>query len=314
MGARHSFLFILFVLVSFSAVASDNISDILNKMAAADEHLNYQGVFILRKSDNLMTMRVEHGTDRRGVWESLESLNGEFRKMIRTNEEVVSIYPQRKLLTVSHDSTKTSLHPTLPENLGKLKSYYKINRLRDDRIAGHNTAVLDVRPNDKYRYGYRYWLDAKTGVLLRCDLVNEKGHVIEQMMFTSLEYLKTVPDGAFVAVDDKGYERKLLDRQRVTTPKFNWKVSKLPSGFMLTQSSKRKQPRLESLHLIYSDGLASVSVFVEQGEKPNHHSGASSMGAVNVFGTRVGDHFVTVVGEVPATTVMQIAQSTRRTQ
>jgi len=313
MGARHSFLFILLALLSQPAVASD-ISDILNKMTAADEHLNYQGVFIMRKSDNLMTMRVEHGIDQRGVWESLESLNGEARKVVRTNEEVVSIYPERKLLTVSHDRDKASLHPTLPENLNKLKSHYKINRLQDDRIAGHNAAVLDVRPSDKYRYGYRYWLDDRTGVLLRCDLVNEKGQIIEQMMFTTLEYLQTVPASAFQAVDGTGYTQQQLDTGRTSNGSTDWKVNQLPKGFMLTQSSMRKQQHLESLHLIYSDGLASVSVFVEQGKKANPLNGASSMGALNAYGTRVGEHFVTVMGEVPATTVMQIAQSTQPVQ
>jgi sigma-E factor negative regulatory protein RseB len=291
--------------------AAGDVSDLLKKMTTASENLNYQGVFVMRKSDTLTTMRVEHGADSRGVWESLESLNGETRKVIRFNEEVTSIYPNRKLLTVSHNKNKASLHPTLPGNLDKLESYYKISRLEDERIADYRAAVLDVRPNDGYRYGYRYWLDTNTGVLLKCDLLDENGDVVEQMMFTMLEYLPRAPESAFSIVDKKDYSIKRLDSGRVDVENASWQVTKLPSGFMLTQSSQRKSRDAEMQHLVYSDGLASVSVFIERGSKSHHRlDGASNMGALNVYGTRSGEYFVTVMGEVPASAVRQIAQST----
>lgn len=303
------------VLLAANTVSAGHVSDLLKKMSDADESLSYQGVFIMRKSDNLMTMRVQHGTDERGVWESLESLNGEARKVIRVNDEVTSIYPERKLIIVSNNKNKATLHPTLPENLDKLEAFYQINRLEDDRIAGHHTAVLDVKPNDGHRYGYRYWLDTETGVLLKCDLLNEQGTVVEQMMFTALEYLSAAPESAFNNINHADFDKKRLDKGRTDTQNVAWQVSSLPDGFMLTQSSLRKRGDDESVHLVYSDGLASVSVFIEQGEGTHHRlDGASTMGALNAYGSRVGKHFVTVMGEVPAATVMQIAQSTRQAE
>lgn len=309
---RFSFptLFLILLLTNTSASAGE-VTGLLAKMTTADEQLNYQGVFVLRKSDTLITMRVEHGVDERGTWESLESLNGEARKVVKVNEEVVSIYPERKLLMVTRSKNKASLHPTLPENLEKLESHYAINRLNDDRIAEHKTAVIDVRPKDNFRYGYRYWLDDNTGVLLKCDLLNEDGNVVEQMMFTEMVYLSETPAAAFAEIDLEGYVSKRMDHGRVSDASTNWHVKQLPTGFMLTQSSVRTDEATESVHLVYSDGLASVSVFVEQGENGYHYlDGASSMGALNAFGVRIGEHFVTVMGEVPAMTVMQIAQST----
>ncbi len=300
-----------YLLLASQSVIAGDVADLLKKMSSADDHLNYQGVFVLRKSDKLMSMRVEHGRDERGVWESLESLNGEARKVVRINEEVTSIYPERNLVTVSITKNKGSLHPALPENLDKLEAYYRITQLDDDRIADHSAAVLDVMPNDKFRYGYRYWLDTNTGVLLKCDLLNERSEVVEQMMFTTLEYLPEAPAAAFAEIDVKGYERRKLGKGRVAVSNTAWQVTGLPVGFMLTQSSEHKINDSQSLHLMYSDGLASVSVFIEQG-KSGHHKlldGASSMGALNAYGKRVGEHSVTVIGEVPASTVMQIAQS-----
>ncbi|MCK5001386.1 MAG: MucB/RseB C-terminal domain-containing protein [Gammaproteobacteria bacterium] len=299
----------LFACLSAPAIASE-VSDLLKKMTDADRQLNYQGVLVLRKSNDLVAMRIEHASDDRGIWESMVSLNGEARRVVRVNDEVTSVYPERQLLTVTHSKNKHTLHPALPANLQKLESYYTINRLKDDRIADREAVVLDVVPNDAFRYGYRYWLDEKTGILLRCDLLSEKRHVLEQMMFTLLEYLPAAPVSAFSVIDRKGFKEKRLDPIQPVQKDPVWQVSDLPTGFMLTQSRVRQTRKGEILHLAYSDGLASVSVFVEPtGAVHQKREGASMMGALNAYRTNVNQHFVTVVGEVPAMTVMQIAQS-----
>lgn len=315
LSAQRYMMLLTGMLVFNSVAAADHdISGLLRKMAEADDRLNYQGTFILRKSDELMSMRVEHGVDERGIWESIEALNGESRRVVRNNDVVMSIYPERKLVTVSQAHNKSTLHPSLPENLDKLSQYYSIKQLDNDRIANRNTAVIDVQPNDNFRYGYRYWIDDLTGVLLRCDLLNESGTVIEQMMFTSMKYTEELPKNAFTEIGNEGYTLRKLDRQR-STAEIDWSVHNLPTGFMLMQSTRREHENSVSMHLVYSDGLASVSVFIEPDSKGYHHlEGASTMGALNAFGTRVDDFYVTVMGEVPASTVTQIAQSTRRGQ
>ena len=307
--------FVLVPILLFSAclsapVVASEVSDLLKKMADADGRLNYQGILVLQKSNKLVAMRVEHGADDRGIWESMMSLNGEARRVVRVNDEVTSVYPERQLLTVTHNADKHTLHPALPANFQNLEAYYTINRLKDDRIADHQAAVLDVVPNDGFRYGYRYWLDAKTGVLLRCDLLNEKRQVVEQMMFTMLEYLPSAPASAFAVIDREGFEEKRLDPVQPVQKNPVWQVSNLPAGFMLTQSRARQTSKGEVLHLAYSDGLASVSVFVEPaGAIHQKREGASMMGALNAYRSHVNQHFVTVIGEVPAMAVMQIAQS-----
>jgi len=297
------------VCLTTPALASD-VSDLLKKMTKTDEHLNYQGVLVLHKSNNLVAMHVEHGVDDRGVWESMVSLNGEARRVVRVNDKVTSVYPERHLLTVTHSKNKHNLHPALPENLEKLEAYYTINRLKNDRIANHSTVVLDVVPNDGLRYGYRYWLDEKTGVLLRCDLLNEERQPIEQMMFTMLEYLPSTPASAFAEIDREGFKERKLDQAAPEQQDPAWQVKNLPKGFMLTQSRVRETGKGKVLHLAYSDGLASVSVFVEP-ERFVHHrrKGVSTMGAVNAYRTSVDQHFVTVMGEVPVAAVKQMAQS-----
>ncbi len=302
------------ILSSTPAYAAD-VSELVGGMSAAEKRSNYEGVFILRKSDDMVAMRVVHGVDDRGVWESMESLNGEARKIVRHNDKVISIYPGKKLVTISQAGSKTSLHPTLPENLEKLSQYYSIKHLGDDRIAGRDTEVLNVQPKDDYRYGYKYWLDRDTDVLLKCDLLNEKGEIVEQMMYTSFNNQDEVPASAFNEPSIEGYNKRILNEDRDTTTSPQWRVTNLPDGFMLTHSSVRSTESGDSLHLMYSDGLASVSVFVEpHADAPHKLDGESSMGALNAYGKHVNGSHITVMGEVPKVTVSQIAQSMEYTQ
>ena len=322
---------VIFVCLFSTSSFADDLADMLKRMSDADQKQNYQGTFILRKSDTLSTLFVTHGIDNEDVWESLEALNGELRKVLRYNNLVISVFPDREIITVRHSHKKKSLHPQLPDNIDQLQQFYSMKRLDDDRIANHQTMVVDLLPKDQYRYGYRYWVDKNTGMLLRCDLFDEDNMVVEQMMFTSLDYLSQAPVQTFDLQRFEQFKQQLVDEpedkvsQVVAT---GWKVAHLPIGFMLTQSTMRysnpasiadnnpstaplpggSSPDL--LHLVYSDGLASVSVFIEMNQGTEKHlQGASSMGAVNAFGHAVDDYFVTVVGEVPTKTVQLMAQS-----
>lgn len=326
MPLKSVFAATLLLSISSNSFAG-HLFDVLQRMADADQQQNYQGIFILRKSDSLSTLRVTHGNDDNGVWESMETLNGELRKVVRRDNKVVSVFPERKLVTIRSNAKKQPLHWQLPENIKQLESSYSIKQMADDRIARHPTLVVDLIPNDKLRYGYRYWIDKNTGMLLRCDLVTEANEVVEQMMFTSLDYLTQPPQPPFDLRQFQHYEQLLLDEPEIDAERsapLQWVVNELPAGFRLTQSTMRysqlsdaqnagdqqaRKPDL--LHLVYSDGLASVSVFIEKNEGIEKHlNGVSSMGAVNAYGTPVGDYFVTVVGEVPVKTVQLMAQST----
>jgi sigma-E factor negative regulatory protein RseB len=322
---------VLFLSLLSTNSFADDLFDMLKRMSDADQNQNYQGTFILRKSDNLSTLHVTHGVDNKGVWESLETLNGELKKVLRFNNQVISVFPDREIVTIHHSHKKQSLHPQLPDNIDQLQQFYSMQRLDDDRIANHQTMVVDLLPKDQYRYGYRYWVDKNTGMLLRCDLVDEDKMVVEQMMFTSLDYLSEAPAQMFELQQFEQFKQQLLDEPEVKVAQAveaGWKVESLPKGFMLTQSTMRylqSSPVADNnqsastlsdasspdlLHLVYSDGLASVSIFIEINQGVEKHlQGEASMGAVNAFGHAVDGYFATAVGEVPAKTVQLMAQS-----
>ncbi|HHO59960.1 MAG TPA: hypothetical protein ENJ64_06920 [Thiotrichales bacterium] len=308
-------LFVTLMLAASPAGFAADLVDMLERMSSVSQSRNYQGTFILRKSDQLSTLRVHHGMDERGVWESLEALSGEPRTVIRQNNQVVSIFPEKKLLTVRHAENGSSLHQKLPENIKQLNQYYFFKRLDDDRIAGYKTLVLDLEPKDPYRYGYRYWLEKDSGMLLRCDLLDTRGDVVEQMMFTELEYLEQAPEMAFTEMSRPGFTVKNLDDESPHAKDIAWEVTRLPDGFELIQSHYRLSASPPLLQLVYSDSLASVSVFIEKMDgAASHLEGPSARGALHAYGVQIGEYYITVVGEVPAATVKQMAESTQQRQ
>ena len=309
---------ILSTCLSLQPTFASELQALLDEMSTAMSGRTYEGILVLTKPDSLESMRVVHVMDKeRGVWESLESLNGEARKVIRYNGEVTTVYPRKKLVTVSRMYGNTPLHPQLPDDLQQLEQYYKLELIGSDRVAARKTRVVDIKPRDNYRYGFRYWIENKTGMLLRCDLKDEHGKVVEQLMFTSVRFLDKAPKSSFSQLRTPGFQVTNLDLGRKNLDTSQWKVQRLPIGFMLVQNTLKSGKTRDDIkqHMVYSDGLATVSVFIEKSRKGKQElQGISRMGAINTYGMNIGDHHVTVMGEVPEVTVKRIAQSMVRIQ
>lgn len=271
----------------------------LEKMSSAMQKLNYQGVFIYRRSEELAAMKVTHVVDAKGASELLETLTGEERRELRKSPAV----------PVTDDE------PLSSSQLGKIENFYELELVGNDRAAGRVTQLVSVTPKDKFRYGYRLWLDQATGLLLKSDLLNEDGEILEQVMFTSLELLEPDKIAGLMPTEethpeeaDQHHSAKSMNQ----SSDIHWVAEKLPAGFEMLKSQPLEQHGATE-HMVYSDGLASVSVFVER-TKPGGQSfvGLSRMGAVNAFGSVAGNYQVTVVGEVPEITVKTIGQSIKQ--
>lgn len=305
----------LVALVTSTAVLADEVQEWINKMSSSGQQGNYEGTFVFWRDHQLEAMRVQHGSQDGNIWESLESLNDEPRRLIHNNGKVTSIFPQRQLVTVSDSGDNLPFHPDLPKNLDKLNEFYDLQVVGDGRVAGQPTRIIAVKPRDGYRYGFQYWLDKSSGMMLRCDVLDEKQNVLEQVMFTEFKPLPSPPDNAFSQAEvPTGYKRLEQMESQVLSGGQSWLAERLPAGFTLTKNMIKP---MHSHHgtvqqMVYSDGLATVSVFVEKGVAEEQRlSGHSRMGSVNAYGVRIDDHQVTVVGEVPLDTVKYIASSIR---
>lgn len=324
-------LSLFLLLISAWTVSAETIDDWLDKMSQASNQQNFQGTLIIRQKNQLQAIKVKQGVTGNGSWQTLESLTGENQTIFRQNNKVTTIFPNKKLVTIAGNSassanSKGPLHPSLPENRQIIKQHYTLKLSGDERIANKMTQIIQMVPRDKHRYGYTFWLDKKSGMLLKCDLIDEQGFVLEQLMYSDVELLNKAPVNN---VDTKklALYRKvnLFDNVDVITK--NWHAKQLPAGFALTRSVRIRAAKAQeknqqgdklpapSYHIVYSDGMASVSVFIERRNKlDNPVIGKSSMGPVNAYSSFVNDTYVTAIGEVPASTVRMIAQSIQPVQ
>ncbi|MDH3713658.1 MAG: MucB/RseB C-terminal domain-containing protein [Gammaproteobacteria bacterium] len=300
-------------LVSVCASAGvDDARQWLDRMSTAMQSLNYQGTFVYLHGGEIETMRIVHSRDESGERERLLSLNGEAREVIRDDNSVTCIWPGTRAVTVSKARPRTPFPATIP-GPERLEAHYRIVTQGEARIAGMLARVIAIQPRDEFRYGYRIWLDRETDLLLRSDLLDDAGLPVEQVMFTELQVLDHIPAERFEPIlTGTGYTWTTEDENSAMIPDPMWKVQSLPPGYSMTKRDKKPMMPDDNgvEHMVYTDGLATVSVFIEPlGDGQERLEGASRMGAVNVFGAVDRDYQITVVGEVPAATVQYIAQA-----
>lgn len=282
--------------------------------------LDYQGVFVYIDGGQVSSMRITHRGDAAGGVERLESLNGPPHEVIRNHETVESVFPDSRRVLLERRSGAPHFPAGLlgEVNAEHLAGNYDLQDLGQGRVAGLACEIVGIAPRDQYRYGYKLWLDEHTGMLLRSDLLSKDGQVVARVMFTSLSYPHSIPDSALRATEIRpGFTWSRQGDSEQPAPDeagVHWEAGRLPPGFVLASQSVQRVAGTHQpvRHLMFSDGMATVSVFAEAaGENDHALMGPSAMGPVNAFGRQLGRHHITVVGEVPAATVKLIAESMR---
>jgi len=302
-------------LLASAPAFADPAMEWVQKMSDAMRNLSYRGNFVYLHGNQLESMQIEHYRDARGEKERLISLNGEARKVIRDNQNLTCIWPSSRKVVVDL-SRKNSFSPIfIPEDIKRLEKFYSMKLLGMDRIAGQETMVVHIDPKDRYRYGMKFWINQDNGLMMKSSLIDETNREIEQVMFTSLQLFaegETLQLDALPEVDQNysllQYHSGGSDNDLVVDSA--WQLNDAPGGFWRESALKRKIPGTNQVvqQMVYTDGLASLSVFIER-QTSDIPRGGTSMGAVNAFIRVLGDHAVTAIGEVPAVTVKQVAES-----
>ena len=292
---------------------------LINRMSQAAHELNYDGIFIYRSGRQMDTLRLIHKSGEQGEFERLISLTGNAREVIRDNESVTCIFPEDKAVMVERSRADKFLSAKLPEPIEQIAAYYEFIIAGQDRIAGRDAWVVSIMPRDSYRYGYQYWIDRENHLLLKSELKNNSGYTLEQIMFTQLSVLEDIPDELLKpTINGSGYtwynNSDTATSQSGENGSGSWQISWTPGGFSMSHHETRAQMAGSTNveHIIYTDGLAMVSIFIEkqQGEPTAQFiPGPSKMGAVNTFARFANGYQVTAVGEVPPITVKNMANA-----
>lgn len=288
--------------------------DWLQRIYQATQSLSYTGTFVYQHDRRSETSRVTRLSSAQGNIERLEVLDGEPREIIRSKDGVRCYLPKARTLKVDRHGASGRFPAMLPERLTELLKHYAVRLGAADRVAGRGCQTVALQPKDHYRYGYELCADTATGMLLRSITLNEAGVPVERFTFTQLEVGNVRPE----AVEPQHATRSWRVEESSVRPADlaaeGWHVdADLPGFRKVVEVERVLQERERVGQLVYSDGLAAVSVFIEpsQGSRNSVRRGAAAVGGINIFVREVGDHIVTVVGEAPAASVRRIADRVR---
>ena len=329
-------------LVSFTAAValacsaalpvSAEVSDLLLNMNRAFAEQDYDGVFTYISGDEVSSIRVVHKVVGGEQRERLVHMNGAPREILRHGEEVVCIVmPGDDLAVLENSIPAGPFARAFVREFERLGNSYTLSDMGEGRVAGRKATRVAVLPRDGHRYGYRLWLDAENSLLLRSQLVDRNGRRLEEFLFSTILFGDDVKDSALESEDMEGSMVSHLTLKnpdmapavaatKASDEKVNWQISWMPAGFKMASADIRRKRASGGFvdSMIYSDGLATFSIFVE----PMPAKGAARMTARNGAtlavsrGIRASDggqrtFLATLVGEIPESTGTRIVESSQ---
>jgi sigma-E factor negative regulatory protein RseB len=314
---------------SLNSFAADDAWLALQKTAYAARELNYQGVFVYQNGKQTRSVQITHmNNNGQEMTRNLildinlqAGASGQPREVYSQGSDIVIVHPKNEAKNTSSNSTTMviekrrgqNLFPAvLPTDLQALKANYNTRVLATEMIAGRGAQVIELIPNDAFRYSYKIWADAEFGLLLKMTLIDSKKQTLEQIEFSELSMLNSRDVNWFQPKIDvkKQYVSEYIGAiNHVDT---NWIVAELPAGYVKVDHVTLNLPGKTGPvdQMIFSDGLASVSLFIEpiaKGVRPK--MGHMLIGSTNICANVMDGYQITVVGEVPEATVMQIAKA-----
>ncbi|MBZ2189831.1 MucB/RseB C-terminal domain-containing protein [Alcanivorax sp. JB21] len=294
---------------------------LLTAMAEAYRSLDYQGRFLYMYGNQLSTMKVRHAVIDGREYERLTHLDGPLAELIRQDDDVICVHPDRSITRLRAE-----------EGLGPMQFQARISQALpaqynvlldgDDRVAGREASRVRIAALDNHRHGYRLWIDQDSNLLLKSEMVDARGVVLERIEFVTLDIdpALTVDDFAAPAaavvhaIEDVAPEAHPQGRLELD---MTW----LPEGFeVLEKDLRRNTPDRDPVAaLAYSDGLATFTLFVENlPEGRSAEEGVSRMGPTvavsRLFGgtdETAARYLVTLVGEIPQDTAERVLAAAR---
>ncbi|MDX1516964.1 MAG: MucB/RseB C-terminal domain-containing protein [Woeseiaceae bacterium] len=287
----------------------------LDRMSNAVQTIDYEGTVIRITEGRAEALKVIHKVSDGVVRERVIAQEGNGLEIIRNGNEVHCILPQRKSVLVEEWNDQSTLFSTLPSGQLRFGNEYDVKIVDRERIAGRDAIQLAIKPHDEFRYEHRVWLDEETGFPLQTQLIGVGGAPLEQVKFADISLNREINAAALQPTySTENFKWYNQPRRRVTpVVDSSWQNTALPAGFRLVSAQQEIMPGTEEpvTHLMYSDGLANVSVFIVT-HADEKISDRNQVGASNSFSTVLDGYRITAVGEVPAVTVERVATTMQR--
>ncbi len=302
---------------SLSGLAADDAWLLLQKTAFAARELNYQGVFVYQNGKQTRSVQITHmysaGQEMtRNVVLENGAQAGQGREVYSQGNDIVIFRPQNQKMVIEKRRGQNLFPAMLPTDLQAIEASYTARMGATEYVAGREAQIIELVPNDAFRYGYKIWADTEFGLLLKMTLLDNKNQTLEQIAFSQLSMLNSQDANWFRPQIDVSKSYVMEDNTAVNHVTTNWIVTELPAGYVKVDHIALVVPGKAAPvdQMIFSDGIASVSLFIEPIAKGMHPKmGHMLVGSTNICANVINGYQITVVGEVPEATVMQIAKA-----
>lgn len=306
-----------------AAASERSISEWLLRMHEASRRRAYIGTLVVSSSGGHMSSaRVWHVCDGVQQMERVESLSGVPRSTFRRNDEVITFSPVNRV-AVAEKREALGLFPHLLKSVdAEIERYYSASPLGSERVAGFEADIVQINPQDSLRFGYRIWSEKRTGLVVKLQTLDSQGRVLEQVAFSELQLDAPVSMNKLsrMMANTEGYKVETPLLVKTTPAAEGWRLAQAVPGFRAMSCYRRPSDSgVDAMQWVFSDGLASVSIFIEAYDPRRHvQEGQQAMGATHALLRRVQGRgaawWATLVGEVPIQTLQVFSEGLERMQ
>ena len=304
---------------------SKSLNEWLMRMHESSKNRSYIGTYVVTSGGFMSSAKIWHVCEGNQQMERVETLSGAPRSVFRHNDRVVTFMPEQKIVRTEKRES-LGLFPQWQRLAdSRIGDFYRVKKQSAERVAGLEADVFELSPKDTVRFGYRVWTDKKKGLIIKLQTLDMNGQVLEQAAFSELQLDAPVKMDKLLRMMNKvdGYRAEQSVLVKTTAIAEGWLLKTPAAGFRSMSCYKRPEAMAsnpmglsdEPLQWIFSDGLASVSLFIEPFDRQRHEKPASmSVGATQTMTRQIGAYWLTAVGEVPMSTLRVFANGLERKQ
>lgn len=305
------------MVTNVAAQQPQTVADWIDKASRSGERHSFVADVVYEQGSHIEALRLWHEAgDNTPLRERLSTLSGPPREILRTADSTTYLMPSASEPLAQRYSARPINLPG-PDQIDRLDARYRLNTEGEGRVAGRPVQRIRLIPRDQFRYSYALWIDRQTGLVLRADVIDQDAMSVERFMIVDLEFHDNLDPELLnpVLADDSESFEQITDRRRVDGDQAlvhaDWSVGDLPEGFELEKDWAQMLPQRSTpvRHMLFSDGMATVSVYIERRDASERIEGPMSMGGVNIYARTQDNVQALVVGQVPMASVRRIADS-----
>ena len=305
------FLAVLLESGALAGAAGSTEGEAKTWLAAAKEatgKLSYRGIVSYMKDNSMESLHVFHGVSNGLEQERLLSVNTPMREVIRAADKVTCYYPESKSVSVDTKPSRHSMLLDLPGDLAELSKHYSFSLGEVEHVARRPARVVLIGPKDDLRYGRKLWIDVESKLPLKFEWLDGSGQVLEEMVFNSLSVEQSIPAADLAPSTQVDGTWKTKRHETLPAESLRWTLDGVPDGFhMLSYTRLKRDANNRAIdHILLSDGVSSVSIYIDELMNEIFTAQPRKIGAINSYTRKLDKYLVTVMGEAPEKTVQAI--------